>query len=158
MRKFVLKAALFLLILFLIDRCFILFKEVDKNIFSLIANEKMDKMSKLGHSRLNSDILIVGSSHAQFGISAKILEKQIKVTALNMAYGGGSNVGLQLNLLKKLISNKKISPKTIVFAIDVFTLNAPPLDDDESQGKLALKVCLLLFISLIFVGSWQYDC
>jgi hypothetical protein len=134
MRKFVLKVALFLMILFLIDRSFIFFKEVDQNIFSLIANEKMGKMSKLSNARLNSDILIVGSSHAQFGISTRILEKQLKVTALNMSYGGGSNVGLQLNLLKKLIKNKNISPKTIVFAMDVFTLNAPPLDDDESQG------------------------
>lgn len=133
MRKFVLKVALFLLILFLIDRSFILFKEVDQNIFTLISNQKMGKMSHLRHNRLNSDILIVGSSHAQFGISARVLEKQLNVTVLNMAYGGGSNVGLQFNLLKKLIANKKISPKTIVFAIDVFTLNAPPINDDESQ-------------------------
>ena len=80
------------------------------------------------------DILFVGSSHGQFAISPQIVSDSLHKASFNLAYGGGSSMGLPLTLLKKLVTETSYIPKTIVFAIDVFTLYATPFFDDPVQN------------------------
>ena len=78
-------------------------------------------------------ILIAGSSHAQFGVSPEIIFEKLNTTALNIAYGGGANMGLQLTLLKKIVKERKLVPKTVILGVDVFSLNDDPVYSDELQ-------------------------
>lgn len=136
MRKFLLQLLLFSTLLILLDRSFIVFRINETNIFSDIAKEKMKKLSSKISTPKILDVLIVGSSHAQFGISPEVLEKKMGGSVLNVAYGGGANMGVQLTLLHKLIEDKKVMPKVIVFGLDVFALNAEPTHTDQFQPYL----------------------
>ena len=104
--------------------------------FSDIAKEKMKKVATKMNTPDSLQVLIVGSSHAQFGISPEILQKQLDCSVLNLAYGGGANMGVQLTLLQKLIDEKRILPKLIIFGMDVFALNAEPTTSDQFQPYL----------------------
>ena len=104
--------------------------------FSDIAKEKMKKVSSKINTPDSLPILIVGSSHAQFGISPEILQKQLNCSVLNLAYGGGANMGCQLTLLQKIIDEKRIIPKIIIFGMDVFALNTEPTNSDQFQPYL----------------------
>lgn len=134
MKKFIFKTLLFVATLVLLDRCFILFREAEHNIFADIAIQKMKKVSSKLRAKGGDDILFVGSSHGQFAISPQIVSDSLHKSSFNLAYGGGSNMGLQMTLLKKLVTETSYKPKTIVFAIDVFTLNATPFFDDPVQN------------------------
>jgi hypothetical protein len=136
MKKFIFQSLIFLSILFALDRSFILFRTNETNIFDHIAKEKMTIISSEINKAKKPDILIVGSSHAQFGISPEILAKELNRSVLNVAYGGGANIGVQLTLIRKLIYEKKIIPGLIVFGMDVFTLNAEPVYSDAYQPYL----------------------
>ena len=135
MKRFIIQILIFISILVALDRSFILFKGADRNIFSAIAVEKMKIVASKMATVEVQKILIVGSSHAQFGISPEVLDKSLGISSMNLAYGGGANVGLQLAMLRKLISKKRI-PDVIIFGMDVFTLNAPPIYSDENQSVL----------------------
>jgi hypothetical protein len=136
MKDFLLKLMTFLILLFAIDRSFLIFKTGEKNIFNEIAIKKMSQVAKTIHSDKDFNILIFGSSHGQFGISPEIIQQNTKQTCLNLAYGGAANLGLQVALLKKILKETDIKPKAIIFAVDVFALNTAPKYDDEFQNTL----------------------
>jgi hypothetical protein len=112
---------------------FFIFKEDDHNLFAEIAIQKMKKASATLKNKDNPEIIYVGSSHGQFGFAPEIMQREIGIRSFNLAYGGGSNVGLQVSLLKKLLEGDAHKPKVIVYAMDVFTLNASPSGHDNFQ-------------------------
>ncbi|MBP9689408.1 MAG: hypothetical protein KBE91_07345 [Bacteroidia bacterium] len=136
MKNFIVKLLIFISLLIIFDRLFLIFRVNETNIFNSIAREKMTIISPKLDIIEKPDILIVGSSHAQFGISPEIIGKQLTAYTLNLAYGGGANIGGQLTMLRRLIEEKKIVPKLIIFGLDVFALNAEPTNNDEFQRKL----------------------
>ena len=117
----------------LLDRCFIFFKDGDHNLFAEIAIQKMKQASAVQKNVKNPEIIYVGSSHGQFGFAPEVIKKQVGLSSFNLAYGGGSNVGLQIAMLKKLLKSPVFKPKVIVYAIDVFTLNPKPIYLDNCQ-------------------------
>lgn len=137
MNKFIKKTLLFLFILLVIDKAFIIFRPNETNIFSEFAQKKMQKISPkyLSHQAFN--ILVTGSSHTQFGVSPEIITAETGRVGLNIAFGGGANMGLQLLLLKNILKKEKhLQPKLILFGMDAFTMNAAPLYSDESLDML----------------------
>lgn len=136
MKKFIIQLLIFFTLLVIIDRSFILFRINETNLFNDIAKEKMKTIAPKVNASEPQNILIVGSSHAQFGISPEIVSKQLNTSALNIAYGGGANMGVQLTMLRKLINENKVIPKLIVFGMDVFALNDEPAYSDEFQPYL----------------------
>jgi hypothetical protein len=135
MKKITINLLIFLTLVIILDRSFILFRPNEVNIFNDISKDKLIKVAPRINQIETPDILIVGSSHAQFGISPELLTKKLNRTALNLAYGGGANIGAQLTLFQKMIK-KRIIPKIIIFGMDVFTLNAEPEYSDEFQKYL----------------------
>jgi hypothetical protein len=132
MSKFLKRLTLFLVILLILDRSFIIFRIDETNIFTDIAKEKMRVISPEFYSDKVFDILIMGSSHAQFAVSPEIIEEKTNISCLNLAFGDGANIGKQLKLLKKVLEiRKKKKPKLIIYGIDVFTLNNSPVYDDQ---------------------------
>jgi hypothetical protein len=137
MKQFIIKILLFTLLFFIIDRSYIVFRYNETNIFADIASEKMLTIKSSFHSKKNFDVLIFGSSHAQFGVSPTIIHQYSGLKCLNIAYGDGANIGKQLNLLKHLVNSKNSKiPKTIFFGMDVFTLNNTPVYNDQFQDIL----------------------
>jgi hypothetical protein len=137
MKQFILKLLIFISLLFIIDRSFIVFRYNESNIFAEIAREKIITIKSSFHSKEYFDVLIFGSSHAQFGVSPTIINQYSGLKCLNIAYGDGANIGKQLNLLKHLVNSKNSkTPKIILFGMDVFTLNGTPVYNDEYQDIL----------------------
>lgn len=134
-KKFILRVLLFLLIVLLIDRLFIIFRPNETNIFADIAIKKMATIQPLVSNNKHFDILVTGSSHSQFGVSPEIISSVTNKSSLNIAYGNGANIGLQLSILKQVIQHN-IRPGTILFGLDVFALNPAPQYTDVFQDKL----------------------
>jgi hypothetical protein len=132
MGKFTKKFLLFLSVLLILDRCFIVFRVNETNIFTDIAKEKMQVVSPEFFSKKSFDILVVGSSHAQFAVSPEIITDKTEFSCLNLAFGDGANIGKQLQLLKKIMAMGKLrKTKLILYSMDVFTMNNPPVYDDQ---------------------------
>jgi hypothetical protein len=134
MKGFLIKVILFSLCLFATDRLFLLLRYKDTNVFSEIAFSKMKTLSRhLAANKVETiDIGIFGSSHPQFGLSPEIISKVTGKSCINFAYGGGTNIGAQYELIKRL----QLKPKVIVFAIDVFSLNYAAVKGDPFQDTL----------------------
>jgi hypothetical protein len=135
MKKFIVQILIFVSLLIILDKSFILFRINEKNLFAEISAEKMRVLSSKIKKPATPSIMIVGSSHGQFGISPEILNEKLNVSALNAAYGTGANIGLQLSLLRKLI-DRNIMPQLIIFGLEVFSQNSPPIYSDEFQTIL----------------------
>jgi hypothetical protein len=136
MRKFIFQLLYFLVLLVLLDRAFILFRPNETNLFNQIAREKANVTASKINVDSGFDAFVVGSSHAQFGVSPEMIHSKLKLKTLNLAFGGGANMGTQLAILKKLVIEKKIHPKLIIFGIDVFTLNSEPAKSSDCQSLL----------------------
>lgn len=131
MRKFITKLVLFTLFIVSLDRLFILVKYNEKNLFTDISKNKLTRLADYLHRKhiTSTDIAIYGSSHPQFAISPEILSQATHETCINFAYGGGSNIGAQYEFIKKL----DVPCKTLVYAIDVFSLNDEAAKSDDFQ-------------------------
>jgi len=136
MKRFVWRIGLFLLLLFLADRLFILFRPNQTNLFNEIAREKMTRLSDIIYTKEDFPVWVMGSSHAQFGISPEFLSRALNVPAVNFAYGDGANMGAQYSLLQRLLKQDLPKPEVILLGIDVFALNAEPVYTDRFQSIL----------------------
>jgi hypothetical protein len=131
MKHFIVKLILFTLFIVAIDRVFIVFKYHDKIVSNAIAAAKLKKLSaylkegKIGQT----DIAVYGSSHGQFGIIPDEISKATGMSCINFAYGGGTNIGSQESLIKRLDMKSKL----MIYAIDVFSLNYKPAVTDDFQ-------------------------
>ena len=177
MNQFIKKIFLFVIILIVIDKAFIVFRSNETNLFSEVAQKKMHLVSANYSAPKAFDILITGSSHAQFAVSPEMIFAETGSTCLNIAFGGGANMGLQLTLLKNILrKEKRFHPNMILFGMDVFTMNAPPVFFDETldiliqqrtgfekilDSKLLYSYCRLYapgipaYVSDIKKGNWQ---
>jgi hypothetical protein len=131
MKRFLITTLSFLFILFILDRFFLLFRPNETNLFVKIAKEKLEIVSPKISNKKKPNTLIVGSSHAQFAISTEVIDKKLKSSSINLAYGGGANTGIQLTILKKLISEKNVTPNLIIYGIDIFSLTEEPYYSDK---------------------------
>lgn len=132
MRQFVFKVVLFALFIIAVDRVFILFKYKEKNLFNDISKNKLAKLAAHIHDQKikSVDIAIYGSSHPQFDISPEIISSVTGKSCLNLAYGGGTNIGAQYEFIKKL----DIKCRVLIYGIDVFSLNQEALKSDDFQA------------------------
>lgn len=169
MSKFVIKIIIFLFFFLILDRCFIAFRFNDKNLFADISQKKMQTIKPAFFSDTKFNIIIMGSSHAQFAVSPERVAKEVNEPCLNMAYGGGANLGLQLSLLKYIIHEESQKPKKILFGLDFFALNRSPFYDDKYQRILLNRASKwvnfyesYIFVSYInlyarFIPRYMYD-
>ena len=111
MKKFLINVLLFLIYIFLADKLFIVIrnytpkKEIDKRLEYLV------------NGKINSKILIFGSSRAARDIIANEITKKLNVSAYNLAYPG-SNIDFHNFLLNQLLLNGNKKPETIVLVMD----------------------------------------
>jgi hypothetical protein len=74
----------------------------------------------LNEGKINSDIVIYGSSRAWKHLSPKIITQKTNISAYNLGIEG-HNFWLQ-NLRHKILLKKNKKPKLIIFSVDIFTL------------------------------------
>jgi hypothetical protein len=74
----------------------------------------------LNEGKINSDIVIYGSSRAWKHLSPKIITQKTNISAYNLGIEG-HNFWLQ-NLRHQLLLKKNKKPKLIIFSVDIFTL------------------------------------
>ncbi|MBX2905517.1 MAG: hypothetical protein KF744_05730 [Taibaiella sp.] len=131
MRKFCLRIVLFALFIVAIDRPFLLFRYKIINVFSEISENKMKQLSQYvkANNIKSVDIAVYGSSHPQFGISSDIISEQTHKSCLNFAYGGGSNLGAQVDFIKKL----DLKSELIIFPTDVYSFSEKNKKIDHFQ-------------------------
>lgn len=119
-----------------IDMLFSLLPVKDGNIFSKIALQKID----VAHNNLIKstevfDVLVFGSSHAEFGVDPAVLTGEFGKKTFNLAYGGGSASGDQLRILQRYLKSKP-APKVIIYGIDVFFMNFKAYKDGKMEELL----------------------
>ena len=137
MGKFVKRLLFFLCLLYIFDRSFILFRFNEINVFNEISVAKMRQISPIVLDDSPHDILVLGSSHAEFALSPELIQNATGLNCLNLAYGGGSNIGKQIHLLNNYLAlHDSTAPGTILFGMDVFTMNRSPIYHDEFQKIL----------------------
>ncbi len=122
MRRFGYRLILFLLLLKAADLCFLALRPSEPNVFAVISKEKLLKARDYLHSGGRADAIVVGSSHAQFGIDPEAFDR-IGWHAYNYAFGGGTSPVSQLEFLRYYLKHATEPPRVVVYAIDVFSLN-----------------------------------
>ena len=113
MKKFFTKLILFFLILGGLDHSFIIFRKKNVNLFADIASEKVKMMGiDLLSSGFNPEVLVMGSSHVQFGVDTQVLSNETNLESYNAGFGWGTNIYIQKNFLKDYLSLKE-APRLI---------------------------------------------
>lgn len=85
-----------------------------------VANGEYTTWNDLYDGKINSDIVIYGSSRAWKHLSPKIITEKTNISAYNLGIEG-HNFWLQ-NLRHKILFEKNKKPKLIIFSVDIFTL------------------------------------
>lgn len=119
MKKFITKSFLFILPLLILSIFF------DYSISYLFKNSnkcygEMEVMNDIYEGKVNSDILIYGSSRALYHFNPKIIEDSLNKSAYNFGIDGHTFDLQYLRHLEYLKYNKK--PKTIILSVDIGTL------------------------------------
>jgi len=111
-------------LLIALDRSFRVFRYPLENVFVTMSDTKVDAAREylLGTLELPS-VMILGSSHGQFGIDPEALcgEGVDREDVYNFAFGGGMDTRTQLQLLQKLL--ERAAPERVIYGVDVFSLN-----------------------------------
>tara|TARA_Y100001958_G_scaffold160076_1_gene165915 strand:- start:7473 stop:8465 length:993 start_codon:yes stop_codon:yes gene_type:complete len=129
MKKFFTKLILFFLILGGLDHSFIIFRKKNVNLFADIASEKVKMMGiDLLSSGFNPEVLVMGSSHVQFGVDTQVLSNETNLESYNAGFGWGTNIYIQKNFLKDYLSLKE-APRLILYGIDVISLGSSKIDE-----------------------------
>ena len=98
----------------------VLFLAYDK-IFLLVANRSAEveadkRLENVIMGKINSDIVILGSSRGSRGILAGMIEKETGISTINLCYPG-SNVEFHEFVLRTLLKYNK-PPKTLALVVD----------------------------------------
>jgi len=126
MRRLLVRGSLFLVILVALDQLFFAFQYHNDNIFKVITDEKLERAAEeFASTDPAADVLILGSSHAQFGLDPELLRDQLGRRAFNLAYGGGTRIGNQLLLLEAYVEARG-APELVLYPLDVISLNYKP--------------------------------
>lgn len=124
MKKFLIRLVIFAVFFFIVDKAFILVRnaspelEVDRRLESIVTG------------KINSDILIFGSSRGARSVIAKQITDSLDISAYNLAFPGSDITFHEylLRLLLKTEGNKK--PTSIILVVD---------DSDELKPSKSLK-------------------
>lgn len=110
MKKFIIKCSVFILVFFLLDKAFVVFR-------NLSAKHDFDKRLELVlNGKVNKDLLIFGSSRADSNIATWMLQDSLNIEAYNLSYRGAT-ISFQEFVLKQLIVNNN-KPKYIIKLLD----------------------------------------
>ncbi len=110
MKNFLIKIILFGLILFVLDKFFL----VVRNKAPEFDNDR--RLEYVLDGKVNKDLIVFGSSRANEDIATWLLEDALKLDSYNLCYGG-SEIELQTFILKQLLKENQ-KPKLIIKIID----------------------------------------
>jgi len=117
MKKFLKKLAITLLLYYVILWGIQLFVDYQlRNNYSSMFNE----WSLITNGKLNSDLIIIGSSRALKHFDPKIFEDRLQYTSYNLGTDGGA-YGFQIMKLRNYLENNK-PPKIIIQNVDIFSM------------------------------------
>lgn len=122
MRKFLLRFAFFLAILFILDRGFLFLNGEVASVHAVATTAKIAEGRKRILSGAEDKIIILGSSRGQLGIDADYLTQAWQTSVYNHSYSGGMNPEAQLKLLEFYLAHSP-TPDRIIYAIDVNSLD-----------------------------------
>lgn len=120
MRKFIINISLFFLPFILL--AYPLDKFLSNNLrkSNLIAVKEYPVWNAIFDSKVNSDIVIYGSSRAWVHIDAPMIQDSLKIRTYNLGIDG-HNFWLQ-NLRHRLLLKFNKKPELIIYSVDIFTL------------------------------------
>ena len=110
MKGFLIKIVLFALLIFLVDKVFIIIRnkapefDFDRRLEYVLKGE------------IKKDLIIIGSSRGTEDIATWLFEEKLAMDSYNLSYGG-SEIEFQTFVLKQLLKNNK-KPKLIIKIID----------------------------------------
>jgi hypothetical protein len=110
MLKLIRNCLLFVLVVFVTDKAFILVK----NTAPEMVQDK--RLNDLFEGKINKDLIILGSSRGQADIATWMLEDSLGMSAFNLSFGG-SDIEWHLFVLKCLLE-KAGPPKVIIKVLD----------------------------------------
>jgi hypothetical protein len=111
MKKFLLTCGLFLLVFFLIDKGLILLR-------NSAPNREVDKrLEMILNGKIQSDILIYGSSRGGRDIIASEIEDSLKLPTYNLSFPG-SAIEFHEFLLSETLKNGNKKPSVVVLVVD----------------------------------------
>lgn len=126
MKKFFLRLVVFLSILFIADRVFLLLQgDRGHTAWHYQTSDEISLRRQRILSARHDDLIVLGSSHAQMGIDEELLGKEWGISVSNLGFAGAMSVDNQPPLLNLYLSRKV--PSAIIYAIDANSLNAQPL-------------------------------
>lgn len=110
MKGFLIKIVLFALLIFLVDKLFI-----------IVRNKAPEfdfdrRLEYVLEGKINKDILVFGSSRGVEDIATWSIEEKLAMDSYNLSYGG-SEIEFQTFVLKQLLKNNK-KPKLIIKIVD----------------------------------------
>ncbi|WP_207536156.1 hypothetical protein [Desertivirga arenae] len=110
MKKFLTQLLLFAAVFFLFDKLFYIFLLVSPT------KEKDKRLELVLNSKMNKDLIVLGSSRGARNIIASQIEDSLNISSYNLSYPG-SNIEFHEFLLRSLIANNK-KPKVVLLALD----------------------------------------
>jgi len=111
MRKFVINCIFFFIIFFILEKSLILLR-------NKLPDRELDKrLEYIITGKVNSDIIVMGSSRGARDIVASQLADSLRTSAYNLSYPG-SNIYFHEYLLTELLKNGNKKPKVLILVID----------------------------------------
>jgi hypothetical protein len=129
MRKLVGKIALFLFLMYVID------KPIGYFISQGVQHKQVDnRIGLLAGKKLNKDLFVIGSSRAVNDIDPALLETQLKKSAYNLGYSG-SNILFHATIFKLIMATHR--PETLLLTLDGAMTFVPSDKGIYRKDKLA---------------------
>jgi hypothetical protein len=120
MKKFIIRLLLFIAPFFIVSYFADIFISTNLKKSNFFAEKEYATWNDIVDGKINSDILIYGSSRAWVHISPMIIEQKLHTQAYNLGIDGHSFLLQRLRHDMLLEKNKK--PKLIIYSVDIFTL------------------------------------
>ena len=124
MKKFLTQFFMFVLILLIFSYIFDIFISNNLKKSNSFAHKEYSSWNSLLEGRINSDVLIYGSSRAWVQINPAMITKIFNLSCYNLGIDA-HNFWLQ-NLRHEYVLEKNKQPKFIIHSLDIFTLSKIP--------------------------------
>ena len=124
MKKFLTQFFMFVLILLIFSYIFDIFISNNLKKSNSFAHKEYSSWNTLLEGRINSDVLIYGSSRAWVQINPAMITKIFNLSCYNLGIDA-HNFWLQ-NLRHEYVLEKNKQPKFIIHSLDIFTLSKIP--------------------------------
>lgn len=116
MKKFLLK--IFIYSVIILSCCYLLEYIIDEGI-KRSSNQLVDDWNKIFTGKINSDIIVLGSSRASGQFNSRILEEKLGYSTYNLGIGGGKIILEEARWNSYLKFNNP--PKILIQNIDIFS-------------------------------------